>query len=90
MASKFRHDRGYSLFDMQKDFAKLKKIHGVSEMTTKELAEKDLKKARLSLENARAQKNVEKGVISNLEKKCALREEIFKIVSSHTEVKQNA
>ena len=59
-------------------------------MTAKELAEKDLKKARLSLENARAQKNVDKVVIDNLEWKCALREEIFKIVKFHTEVKQNA
>ena len=58
-------------------------------MTVKELAEKDLKKARLSLENARAQKNVDKVVIDNLEQKCALREEIFKIVTLHTEIKRN-
>ena len=47
-------------------------------MTEKELAEKDLKKARLSLENARAQKNADKVVIENLERKCALREEILR------------
>lgn len=62
-------------------------IYGLS---AKELAEKDLKKARLSLENARVQKNVDNVVIDNLEQKCALREEIFKIVAFHTEVKQNA
>ena len=49
-------------------------------MTAKELAEKDLFKARLNLAQAKERKNVDPVVIENLERKCALREEILKIL----------
>ena len=49
-------------------------------MTAKELAEKDLRKASLNLLQAKERKNVDPVEIENLERKCALREEILKIL----------
>ena len=49
-------------------------------MTAKELAEKDLQKATFNLALAIKQTNVDPIVIENLARKCALREEILKIL----------
>ena len=58
-------------------------------MTAKELAEKDLKKARLNLARAMVRPNVSEVEIANLERQCALREEILNLLEKNNGTKEN-